>query len=1006
MAATLTPDGELTYFSFPIEKTAETEDVNPVDGTPDIIVYGKATDGSVDSDLQIVDPEWSAKAIRDWLDTGGNLRVQHQARRDPAGVGLEVDITPDGHFVKALVTEPVAKHLVRTRTLQDFSIGVTHPDIRPDPNGKAMNGIITGRHDGMSKISEISLVDRGSNFNSKFQLVKAAGDGAPEFVGKMFTPTESVTTAEIMAEDGLVKTVEVEFGRRYEKSEDDGLVKLTAAITPADLAKMLTGHAGVAKRKMDPDVGGGVDRDKIPAADFAGRDRSFPIVTPGDVSDAASSIGRAGSDNYSGDQLKKNIIRIARRKGASFVAELPESWKKELSMDGSEKDTEIEVVKTEDDDTEVDKSVVETDVEKKKKQLPPFLKDDDKGDDGDDDPKAEKLSGSGEGEAGDADDAPGEDDNDDDEDGKDDPDSEKSVAVDVEKVITVEKKSKVMCTGCGANVHDEHKFCPECGDKLNDALPIKKNHSFTCLDCGYQLDNGEKFCPECGTKHPGYNPAEAAKAAGDDGSADKATAKLDKKAKKAAKIAKKATPTDVADEAADADPVPEHREPDGPAIEALEHDAGLPTVPDSSVKTAEIFFPGDLEASASMRLKMLNVPTDYGMLHDLTCPCYHPDDVAKSYPTYDLTRVDVGYWQRKAFDMAASAPLEEARKATELWQHVVTLKGTDPRYLAEVRSDLYKEFRDANPGPGTFPTPGAIHPGSFNHPLMTASHAAASPGYSGPNTSPESFGQISASMYDRGALTAGHASESPSANRGAGLPVSIPTNPGVPTRTYYTNAMRNNARQAMSAMHDHIASTFPDLCPAYTTAGPYGGDALPGSRPVPAGVGGPTPHGATKAAKKGKKKNVIGIENPAIVEPIPVEMSVVDKAADVTKAATLDMDVVNDIVTKAVTAVNEARDAEVADLKKTLRKMRKQVETLAAQPDPGGPYRGIAFDQITKSVATQEVLPSVQRVEHAQEAMFRAMYDQFRNDPSPMQREAALRELMKMSGITSNSMHK
>mgnify|MGYP003337320331 CR=1 FL=1 len=48
MAATLTPDGELTYFSFPIEKSEETAD-------GDLIVYGKATDGTVDSDLQIVD---------------------------------------------------------------------------------------------------------------------------------------------------------------------------------------------------------------------------------------------------------------------------------------------------------------------------------------------------------------------------------------------------------------------------------------------------------------------------------------------------------------------------------------------------------------------------------------------------------------------------------------------------------------------------------------------------------------------------------------------------------------------------------------------------------------------------------------------------------------------------------------------------------------------------------------------------------------------------------------
>ena len=77
---------------------------------------------------------------------------------------------------------------------------------------------------------------------------------------------------------------------------------------------------------IDPAVGGGVDRSKIPAADFAGKDRSFPIVSPADVSDAAASIGRAGPDNYSTDELKANIIAIAKRKGAAFVAELPKAW--------------------------------------------------------------------------------------------------------------------------------------------------------------------------------------------------------------------------------------------------------------------------------------------------------------------------------------------------------------------------------------------------------------------------------------------------------------------------------------------------------------------------------------------------------------------------------------------------------------------------------------------------------------------------------------------------------
>lgn len=1023
MAATLTPDGELTYFSFPIEKSSETAEVNPVDGTPDLVVYGKATDGTLDSDLQIVDPEWSAKAIQDWLATGGNLRVQHQARRDPAGVGLDVTITPDGHYVKALVTEPVAKHLVRTKALQDFSVGVTLPDIRTDPTGKAMNGIITGRRDGLSKISEISLVDRGSNFNSKFQLVKAASDGAPEFVGKMFTTIDVEVNGSILSEDELAATVQQvtkKFGKRY---EDDSHTHLTipddvhVAFTPADLAKML-GRNGVAKRKMDPDVGGGVDRDKIPAADFAGKDRSFPIVTPGDVSDAASSIGRAGDGNYSADQLKKNIIRIARRKGASFVAELPATWKKELGMSESTKDADVEVEKTTED----------VDVEKADKPFegaaPKFGdKKDDKDDDAKDD-KADKAAASADGDKPDPDDQVNDEGGDDEVD-----DTKKSIITHVDKVVAVEKKSKVMCTTCGANVHDKHKFCSECGGSLKGAPSIKKNHDFTCLDCGHQLDKGEKFCPDCGTKNPGYlpfadNKAKVTKAAGDDGSAGKVAAAGDendtltaKKARKAKKKAEKAvavdaakgaTPTAVAEEAASAKPVPEHREPDGPAIEEFEKDSGL-TDGDEATKTVDLFFPDDPEASASMRLKMLNVPLDYGMLHDLTCPCYHPDDVAKSYPQFDLSTVDAVHWQQKAFDMAASAPLDQARKATELWQHIITLKGTDPRDLMEVRSGLYKEFRDANPGPGSFPTPGAISPRSFNHPLLTAGHEAASPGHDGPNTAPGSFAQISAGGYNRGYLDAGHAAESPSDMRQQIQPVSTPSTTGVPTRTYYTTAMRNNARQAMSAMHDHIASTFPDLCPAYTTAGPYQSENLPGSRPVAPGVGGPVPHGAAKVkkSKKKDKKHVVGIEDPKVVTPevdkgATITMPPAGIPAPVEKAAVLDMDAVQAMITKAVTDVRAESDAEITSLRKDLKKARKQLNVIAEQPEPGGPYRGVAFDSISKATAAPDVLPSVARVERAQQAFYNALYHQWRNDPDPMQREVAWRELNKMSGINNN----
>ena len=186
-AATLA-DGQLAYFSFPIEKVEDGPD-------GEVTVIGKATDGTLDSDLQIVDPEWSEKALREWFETGGNVRVQHQAQRDPAGKGIWVS----GHQVRARVIEPVAVKLVKAGVLQDFSVGIMNPDVRSnrDPQfrhlpdvDKAVNGVITGRQDHLTKIGEVSLVDRGSNFGTKFAMLKAAADGTAQWTGELTAPDD------------------------------------------------------------------------------------------------------------------------------------------------------------------------------------------------------------------------------------------------------------------------------------------------------------------------------------------------------------------------------------------------------------------------------------------------------------------------------------------------------------------------------------------------------------------------------------------------------------------------------------------------------------------------------------------------------------------------------------------------------------------------------------------------------------------------------------------------
>src|SRR5258706_11841864 len=113
MANILGKDNDLTYVSFPIVKVEKTDD-------GDLLVWGKATDGSVASDEQIVDPEWSGKALETWLKTGGNVRVMHSAQHLPAGVGVEVakGEGDGGHWVRSLVVEPIAKRLVDKKVLQ------------------------------------------------------------------------------------------------------------------------------------------------------------------------------------------------------------------------------------------------------------------------------------------------------------------------------------------------------------------------------------------------------------------------------------------------------------------------------------------------------------------------------------------------------------------------------------------------------------------------------------------------------------------------------------------------------------------------------------------------------------------------------------------------------------------------------------------------------------------------------------------------------------------------
>ncbi len=214
MAATLRPDGNVdsTFVSFPIVKFEQTSD-------GDIVVYGKATDGSVDSDEQIVDPAWSGPALKQWLETGGNVRVQHNPSLYPAGKGLTVEETPDGHWVKSLVVEPTAKALVKAGVLQAYSVGIARPQVERDITGKARGGIIRG-----GELFELSLVDRPANKNCSITLSKSESELVKSEDGADTTVwTEGDLEGALAAAEVATKSESVDLAAEYTRERAEWL---------------------------------------------------------------------------------------------------------------------------------------------------------------------------------------------------------------------------------------------------------------------------------------------------------------------------------------------------------------------------------------------------------------------------------------------------------------------------------------------------------------------------------------------------------------------------------------------------------------------------------------------------------------------------------------------------------------------------------------------------------------------------------------------------------------
>jgi hypothetical protein len=658
VAATLTDTGEKTYFSFGIEKVESTEE-------GDLFVFGKASDGSVDADMQIVSPSFAGPALYDWLQTGGNLRVQHNAQRDPAGIGVEVKTDDSGAtWVKSLVVEPVAKRLVSKGALRAYSVGIARPVIERDITGKARGGVITG-----GQIVELSLVDRPANKSCGIQLVKSADDGSPEYVGKVFG-----------SEDVLAKYAEPD----AQKADMNAFAvpDMSISFTPDDLMKIMQ-HKIVEAHYDDLAVKAlreqemailGKDHREFSEAERRHQasqgnslpDGSYPIPDA-DALHRAAILARSGHGNA--EAARRLIARRARELGVPNPLDSDNK-----NGDGVTDAVTPEVVK---DDTAAVAAEAAPDLVK--------------------DPEAQKAS----------------------------------------------KK-------------------PKKGKKLPPWL---------------QQDSGD-----------GNDNAD------DKTKGDGASCKMDHAhTEKCSTDPKTAS---GAKDAADMSPMPH---PD--ALQESPMPAGRRTPDTKSIDPA----------AALLRFKSLGMDADLGRLHDLTCPAYDPQDVARYHPFADFsTVIDLDVWMRKAVD-AACGPMDQAMEAARAWEAAQALKEASPGELNDYRAELHKAFRDANPGPTSYPSPGAMSPRRFCRPVITAGHAASSPGYDGPNSSPEvATSAPTAGHFDRPPLGAGHQSPSPSFMKSGW---EYPSEPGVPTALPYAHVEKERLRQQLSMLHDHLSHQFPMACP-------------------------------------------------------------------------------------------------------------------------------------------------------------------------------------------------
>lgn len=132
------------------------------------MVWGVASDESVDAEEEVLDYEATKLAVTKWAEWG-NIREMH----NPSAVGVATEIVLDDasrtFFIGVHVVDDVAWQKVKAGVYKGFSVGGRAlKKILQSMNGRVIRRVVE------YILNEISLVDRPANPSARFTLVKVA----------------------------------------------------------------------------------------------------------------------------------------------------------------------------------------------------------------------------------------------------------------------------------------------------------------------------------------------------------------------------------------------------------------------------------------------------------------------------------------------------------------------------------------------------------------------------------------------------------------------------------------------------------------------------------------------------------------------------------------------------------------------------------------------------------------------------------------------------------------